>query len=202
MPLPSAEAPAPATAAVPVPAPATPEVAAAPAPATPAAPKAAPPGPAPSAPNLAGPVALPAIAGPPPPEVSRAPTNSSSAENVTETKVNITDPTIARGPEMSIILSDGKFRPSRIRLKAGETTRLLFTTLGHKPAALIIERLRVQKWLTRPEEAVRRTPSSAPWEVNRELSSNRLTEVALDPVRGNYTFHDAISGAAGEIVVE
>ena len=80
-----------------------------------------------------------------------------------------------RGPEVAIVLTDGKFRPARVRLRAGETTRLLFTTLGHKPAALIIERLRVQKWLARPEEAARRSPASvsAPWEVNRELSLQR-----------------------------
>lgn len=157
-------------------------------------------------PRLATPLTLPtlptAAAVTTPAAPARAPSNST--EKMVETKVSLDDPTSVRGPEVAIVLTDGKFRPARLRLRAGETTRLLFTTLGHKPAALIIERLRVQKWLSRPEEAAKRTPASAsaPWEANRELSSTRLTEISLDPVRGNYTFHDAISGATGEIIVE
>ncbi len=162
-------------------------------------------------PRLATPLSLPSLQAPPatvsatPPAVSTpAASRTPSNEKMVETKVSLDEPTNVRGPEVAIVLTDGKFRPARLRLRSGETTRLLFTTLGHKPAALIIERLRVQKWLARPEEAAKRAPASnaAPWEVNRELSSTRLTEIALDPVRGNYTFHDAISGATGEIVVE
>jgi len=137
------------------------------------------------------------------PSPQRTPSNDTK-EKFVETKVSLEDPTNVHGPEFAILLTDGKFRPARVRLKAGETSRILFTTLGPKPAALIIERLRVQKWLTRPEEANKRSPASvnAPWEVNRELSANRLTEIAIEPVKGNYMFHDAISGAAGEIIVE
>lgn len=158
--------------------------------------------PQPEAPKLASPVALPANTGPA--EV-RAPANAEkTADKMVETKVSLTQPAPAQGPELAIVLSEGKFHPSRIRLKQGEQTKLLFTTIGKKPAALIIERLRVQKWLSRPEEAALRAPAStnSPWEVNREVSSNRMTEVLLDPVRGSYSFHDAISGATGEIVVE
>lgn len=124
-------------------------------------------------------------------------------DKVVETKIMMQEPAPVQGPELAVVLADGRFRPARLRLKQGEATRILFTTLGRKPAALIIERLRVQRWLSRPEEAALRSPaSSGPWELNREVNSNRLTEIVLDPVKGTYSFHDAISGATGEIIVE
>ncbi len=155
-----------------------------------------------SAPLIVVPATAPVTTTPPIPTPQRAPTNTK--EKFVETKVSLEDPISIHGPEFAILLTDGKFRPARVRLRAGETSKILFTTLGPKPAALIIERLRVQKWLTRPEEAAKRSPASvaAPWEINRELTANRLTEIAIEPVKGNYTFHDAISGASGEIIVE
>ena len=98
-----------------------------------------------------------------------------------------------------MVLSQDRFVPSKVRLREGQPTRLIFTTVNRKPAALVIESLHVQQWLARePAEA----DSTSDTEVTRELSSNRVTEVMLDPRRGRYIFHDAISGATGEISVE
>lgn len=106
-------------------------------------------------------------------------------------------------PDVAIILSNNQFFPSKIRLKEGTQTRLIFTTTNKKPAALIMEKLQIQRWIAKEKEPV---PASelerAKWEVNRELSASKVTEVVLDPKPGTYTFHDAISGASGEIEVE
>lgn len=106
-------------------------------------------------------------------------------------------------PDIAIILSNNQFFPSKIRLKEGVETRLIFTTTNKKPAALVMERLHIQRWIAKEKEPV---PASeldrARWEVNRELSASKMTEVVLDPKEGIYSFHDAISGASGEIEVE
>lgn len=110
---------------------------------------------------------------------------------------------LAGVPDIAIILAHNQFFPSKIRMKEGIQTRLIFTTVNKKPAALVIERLQIQRWIAKEKE---RTPSSelerSRWEVNREISSTKITEITLDPKKGTYAFHDAISGAAGEIEVE
>ena len=94
--------------------------------------------------------------------------------------------------DIAVLLANNQFFPSRIRLKEGMQTRLIFATLNKKSAALIIEKLQVQRWIAREEKQ----------EITREISSSKVTEVLLNPVRGSYSFYDAISGASGEIVVE
>ena len=44
-------------------------------------------------------------------------------------------------------------------------------------------------------------PPRGKWEMEREINASRVTEVLLDPKVGTYSFHDAISGAHGEIIV-
>jgi len=100
------------------------------------------------------------------------------------------------GPEVAIILAQSRFYPSRIRLKAGEKTRLVFATVNRKPAALVMEQFQVQRWV-----AASPVPHQ-PWEITRELSIDRLTEIIVEPTQGSYSFHDALSGAVGEIIVE
>lgn len=104
-------------------------------------------------------------------------------------------------PEVAIILSAQRFFPARIRLKEGQSTRLLFTSLNARPAALVIEQLQVQRWIA-SEKGSNAGLGRMPAEILREIGNNRMTEVTLQPQRGNYTFHDALSGAVGEIVVE
>jgi hypothetical protein len=53
-------------------------------------------------------------------------------------------------PEISIILSDNRFYPSKIHLHDGQKVRLIFTTLNPKPAALMVETLNIQKWIGGP----------------------------------------------------
>jgi hypothetical protein len=105
--------------------------------------------------------------------------------------------------DVSVILMNNQFYPSRIMLKDGVQTRLIFTTTNKRPAALVIERLQIQRWVAKEEE---RKASSEDerirWEVNRELNSSRVTEVVIEPKEGVYSFHDAMSGATGEITVE
>lgn len=105
--------------------------------------------------------------------------------------------------DFSIILSNNEFYPSKIVLKSGSSIRLLFTTTNRKPAALVIEKLNIQRWVaSQAAENPKRDVDRAKYEVNRELNSNRVTEIELTPKPGVYSFHDVITGAAGEISVE
>lgn len=105
--------------------------------------------------------------------------------------------------EVSVILSQQNFFPATIRLAPDKQAKLYFTTTNKKPAALIIERLNIQRWIAKdgapvPQNDVER----APWEITRELGFDRVTEVTIVPKKGSYSFYDALSGARGEIVVE
>lgn len=103
-------------------------------------------------------------------------------------------------PEVAVVLSNDKFFPSKVKLFEGQPARLIFATTNRKPAALIIERLKFQRWIAK--EPKLSSPESGKFELNRELVTNRVTEVTFEPKRGSYTFHDAVSGATGEILVE
>lgn len=107
-------------------------------------------------------------------------------------------------PEAAIILSGNQFYPARIRLKDSVQTKLYFTTMNDKPAALIIDRMQVQRWVAK--EGGQTKPSSeterSKMELTRELSKNKVTEILLDPKRGTYAFYDALSGARGQMIVE
>ena len=119
-------------------------------------------------------------------------------ETVVSAKPLVLAPALPSGPEVSIILSGNQFYPARIQLREGMRTRLLFTTVNARPAALIMERARVQRWIA--GDPVK--PRDPRWETNRELAKNKVTEISLEPAAGSYSFHDAITGAEGEIFVE
>jgi len=105
--------------------------------------------------------------------------------------------------DFSIILSNNEFYPSKIVLKPGSTIRLLFTTTNKKSAALVIEKLNIQRWIN-SQFAGEKTKEldRTKFEVNRELSANRVTEITFQAKPGTYSFHDVITGASGEISVE
>jgi hypothetical protein len=107
-------------------------------------------------------------------------------------------------PEVAVILANKQFYPSRIRLKDGVQTRLFFTTINEKPAAVVVEKLQIQKWVSK--EVNSRQPASeqdrAKWEATREVTKDRITEILMEPLRGSYSFHDVITGAKGQITVE
>lgn len=108
-------------------------------------------------------------------------------------------------PEIAVILHNKQFFPSRIRLKAGIPTKVYFTTTAERPAAIVVEQLQVQKWLAKdgaPERKIASEYDRAKFEVTREVVANKMTEITFEPRRGTYGFHDAISGAKGQIVVE
>lgn len=105
------------------------------------------------------------------------------------------------GPDVAVILSGNQFFPAKIRLRESERSRLLFTNLNRKPGALIIEKMNVQRWIAN-EDKGEQARRSARMEIEREIGRTKVTEVALKPPRGVYTFHDAVSGASGEITVE
>lgn len=106
-------------------------------------------------------------------------------------------------PDVAIILSNSQFLPSKVRLKDGISTRLLFTTTSGKPAALVIERLQVQRWIAKEgEPPAENEVARSRYQVFRELSSTKVSDITIDPKPGVYQFYDALSGAAGEIVVE
>ena len=110
---------------------------------------------------------------------------------------------LASVPDIAVILSNNQFYPSRIRLREGIQTRLIFTTVNRKPAALVIEKLQVQRWVANEGHVPGKTEEErSRFEANRELNSTRVTEVNFDPKKGIYSFHDALSGASGEITVE
>jgi len=107
-------------------------------------------------------------------------------------------------PEIAVILHNKQFFPSRIRVKAGTPTKVFFTSTSDRPAAIVVEQLQVQKWLAK--DANDRKPASeydrAKFEASREVSRSKLTEITFEPRRGTYGFHDAITGAKGQIIVE
>lgn len=109
-------------------------------------------------------------------------------------------------PEIAVILHNKQFFPSRIRIKAGIPTKVFFTTTADRPAAIVVEQLQVQKWLAKEGGGNDRKPASeydrAKFEVTREVVNNKMTEITFEPRRGTYSFHDAISGAKGQIVCE
>lgn len=112
-----------------------------------------------------------------------------------------TESTSPSGTEIAIILSRDRFYPSQIRIRAGVPTTLIFTTVNKKPAALVIEPLAVQRWIASesPDPVERATK---PAEITREINGDRATTVSFEPTKGKYGFHDALSGARGEIIVE
>jgi hypothetical protein len=114
------------------------------------------------------------------------------------------DPTLTLplNTEVSIILSNNKFFPSKFRLREGLPTKLFFTTVNKRPGALIIERLKVQRWIAKEKPPGDSEADRARWESSHEINSNKITEVVIEPKAGTYNFHDALSGATGEITVE
>jgi Cupredoxin-like domain len=103
--------------------------------------------------------------------------------------------------DFSIILSNNEFYPSRVVLKSGSSFRLLFTTTNRKSAALVIEKIHVQRWISSEEDKTKELDRSR-FELNREISANRVTIIDFDAKPGVYGFHDVITGASGEITVE
>jgi len=102
------------------------------------------------------------------------------------------------GSEIAVVLYQDRFFPSRLVLRAGAPTTLVFATVNRKPAALVIEPISVQRWIA----SGGRSDAGASLEINREVNIERVTVVSFEPVRGRYRFHDALGGARGEIVVE
>lgn len=146
----------------------------------------------PPQPQLAG---VPAPAAPAP--VMPATAVPTISRQVPETTVM---PPLPGVPDVAIILAGKQFFPSRVRLKDGVATRLIFSTVNRKPAALVIERLQIQRWIAKEAEAG--DTKNRKWEVTREVSSAKTIDITLDPKAGVYSFYDAISGASGEIEVE
>ena len=113
-----------------------------------------------------------------------------------------TEVVLPAAAEAAVILSRNRFYPSKIQMPAGTKVRIWFTTVESKPAALIVEGLKMQRWIASENASL--TPSTAPdyFELQRELSRERVTEITLEPSAGTYPFFDALSGARGEIVVQ
>lgn len=105
--------------------------------------------------------------------------------------------------DFSVILSGSQFYPARIRMKSSPKTRIIFTTTGRKPAALVFEKLQINRWIAGESEKPA-DGSARPHKVEeyRELSTSRVTEISFEATPGNYQFYDALSGAAGEIIVD
>jgi hypothetical protein len=105
--------------------------------------------------------------------------------------------------EVAVVLSGNKFFPSKIKLREGLPTKLFFTTVNKKPGALVIERLQIQRWIAKEHPPNASEADRARWESSHEINASHVTEVIIaDPKIGKYMFHDALTGAAGEINVE
>lgn len=111
---------------------------------------------------------------------------------------------IQSGPEVAIILVGKQFFPSRIRLKDGLPTRLYLTTTNERPAAVVVEQMKIQRWIAKEggQPKAQTELERAKFEVRREVAAQRVTEIVMEPMRGTYSFHDVISGAKGQITVE
>ena len=130
-----------------------------------------------------------------------------TAENETNTEQESETPKQEaleyQGPEIAIIFSKGRFRPDRFRIPANKKVRLLFATTQKRPAALIIEKLKVQRWIAKEEQEKKKHPIFRhSGEITREISAQKVTEILVNPETGTYKFHDALSGAMGEFIVE
>jgi hypothetical protein len=123
--------------------------------------------------------------------------NSESAEAGTEAK-----PTLPAAAEAAVILSRNQFYPSRINVPQGTRVRIWFTTVEPRPAALVVEGLKMQRWIASENNSVTSGNSPGYFELQREVTRERVTEITLQPSAGTYPFFDALSGARGEIVVE
>lgn len=182
----------------PVQAQALPTPAAPTAPAVPAVPAGTPP--APALQNLNVPTAQAANV-PPPQSLTISPSQQPATAPRAAYQYKICQGELPPTPEVAVILSNDKFYPNRVKLIEGLPTRLMFATTNRKPAALIIEKLKVQRWIAK-EPKINMPQDAKSAEINRELVTNRVTEITLEPRRGSYQFHDAVSGATGELVVE
>ncbi len=111
-------------------------------------------------------------------------------------------PATPAGPEMVVLLAKDQFFPKRIRVREGQEVRLLFTTVNKRPGALVIDTLQVQRWIPSSEEIQRLLGADAPSLGRRDLDPRKISEVTLKPLAGTYSFHDAVTGAEGEIIVE
>lgn len=122
--------------------------------------------------------------------------------NPTPAPQGVIENVLPAAAEAAIILSRNRFYPSKIQMPAGTKVRIWFTTVESKPAALIVEGLKMQRWIASENASL--TPSTAPdyFELQRELTRERVTEITLEPSAGTYPFFDALSGARGEIVVQ
>jgi Cupredoxin-like domain len=136
---------------------------------------------------------------PAPPQIKALP----QAQAPDSLKTNSLPGKLPTSPELSVILVGNQFYPSRLRLKDGMQTKIYFTTTNEKAAAIVIERTAIQRWVAKEGE---RRPASelerSKLEITREVTSNKVTEVLMDPVKGSYSFHDALSGAKGQMIVE
>lgn len=110
-------------------------------------------------------------------------------------------PMLPPAAEAAVILSRNQFYPQRVHVPQGTRVRIWFTTVEAKPAALIVEGLKMQRWIA-SENSQNTGNSSGYFELQRELTRDRVTEITLQPSAGTYPFFDALSGARGEIVVE
>lgn len=133
--------------------------------------------------------------------------SNEAAEGTSVNKVppppTVPAPPIKGVSDISIILSNNQFFPSRVLVKEGNQVRLIFTTVNKKPAALVVEKLQIQRWVAKEDEAsVKEELDRSKFETTRELVSSRITEIVIEPKIGIYAFHDVISGASGEINVE
>lgn len=104
--------------------------------------------------------------------------------------------------EVAVILSQNQFFPRKVHVSAIGQIRLWFTTVDPRPAALVLEGLKVQRWLAAELGMIPTAVGTEYYEVQRELTKERVTEVILQPPPGKYTFFDAVSGAEGELIVE
>ncbi|MBI1860347.1 MAG: hypothetical protein HYR96_05460 [Deltaproteobacteria bacterium] len=150
--------------------------------------------------------------GPLPINLSRIPVlgdtnkNANTAPGVSRAEVEAALLTPAL-PEVSIILNGKSFIPSVFRIRSGIKTKLFFTSVQKKPSAVVIEKLTVQRWIAQHDSQfgqapVRERPRKEDDSINREVNSQKMTEIVLDPQPGKYGFHDPLSGARGEIIVE
>lgn len=111
-------------------------------------------------------------------------------------------PSLPAAAEAAVILSRNQFYPSRITVPNGTRVRIWFTTVETRPAALVVEGLKMQRWIASDSNSNFAGGAPGYFELQRELTRERVTEITLQPNTGTYPFFDALSGARGEIVVE
>ncbi len=103
--------------------------------------------------------------------------------------------------EVAIIFYRNRFFPSRLRVREGKAIRFMVANLNAKPAAFFIESLHIQRWIA--GHTGRDIASEIPKEILESKNPKPgYVEINTTLAKGEYLYHDPVSGAYGILEVD